>query len=1148
MNARTSLLAAAMTAAASAFAGECTYPFAWYKNNPVDDIQVPLTLLEGRNGFSYEGFADRAGGSDLRVYSGDTQLAYEIEAWNPDGASTVWVKLPRLEPAATLTLRWGDATAVKAEGCIWGEESSAVFHFPKEDQTKDSSVHAGQYASSGNEYVEDAPTACGHQFGTTSCNLKTPDGKVEQYAGLTNKFTISFWLRASGSKQGYLFNMRAQGTSSQFAILYKWSGANTLSWYSYAGTIVNGKTGNTAPSCPITLPTDMRWHHYAFTYDGSAMSGYLDGELKKTWTQAMSLIPWNLSKGYVSISGSSPTSDSPDCAMDELRFESVGRSADWVRAQCESQAQMVANRGADVAFVEYDGQSTLTNFPAYVTIDGNVSDGLGADPQLLGDLLSRKARVMSETGAELEYELDYVISNAAHRSAGLWVKVPEFTSASAVSVCRADCGYYYPNKPASAAKDFNIWTNDPYFAVWHLAGHQTARQIDSVAGREAVIRSGDSGSSSEWTGAQGAMDGPTGPYQAMRKGPSLARVCEAANEGPTALENVFTLSWWMKNDKYDDPNAQAYYLDAFGTAVIAGSGYASHGAGANKLCLWPSTSVSQACALTIPDAGWHHYAYACDGQTLRGYVDGVKVKEETGAYSISQTQSEIWLGNARSGRSKNGEYGGLDEVRLERICRGDDWIRACFRNQNVRRDGVFRVNAPHFAQASFGFGNANSATFTAKLSCREPSKVTLYYGETDGGTEPIGWQHAVSFGFMDEVEITRTLTGLDPDTPVFARFRASNVHGTAWSEPMYARAAVKVAGQWNLISVNYDGDAVLTNFPLCVRIPAGAELPAATNAVRFVDCETGAMLPFDTECWNPQGTSVFWVRVPELKRGTSFRMLKSRLGQNLTAWTGRSVWDSDYKRVYHFADSPVDPTADEFDSSVYAERLKMSSDLNRLYSSRSPDGAIGPCRYFPGHSENTKEAGNFKGPTDLPLNDFGNGCTFSFWLKVHDKTTQQVPLQAATTGFIYRFYVESGYLDFQLWYSLIVDGTTQDASGSYFKSNKVGIPSVDAWHHYALVHSGTNVVLYVDGEPGCAKPHALQLAGIKYGNQMCHTSFGNAVNEHNWLTNGSIDEYRVTTVPRSAAWLAAEYANQRPDSTFVTVGPTEQNGVLLFVR
>jgi hypothetical protein len=51
--------------------------------------------------------------------------------------------------------------------------------------------------------------------------------------------------------------------------------------------------------------------------------------------------------------------------------------------------------------------------------------------------------------------------------------------------------------------------------------------------------------------------------------------------------------------------------------------------------------------------------------------------------------------------------------------------------------------------------------------------------------------------------------------------------------------------------------------------------------------------------------------------------------------------------------------------------------------------------------------------------------------------------------------------------------------------------------------------------------------------------FGRRVYFWDYAWKGNLDEMRFSSVPRSASWIAAEYANQRSASTFLTVGAQE---------
>ncbi|MFM2220458.1 MAG: hypothetical protein RLZZ553_206 [Verrucomicrobiota bacterium] len=63
----------------------------------------------------------------------------------------------------------------------------------------------------------------------------------------------------------------------------------------------------------------------------------------------------------------------------------------------------------------------------------------------------------------------------------------------------------------------------------------------------------------------------------------------------------------------------------------------------------------------------------------------------------------------------------------------------------------------------------------------DPPSVTLFFGRTDGGTNPASWSSAVSCG-LQTGDFTRFINGLSPATAYFFRFRAINAGGTTWTE------------------------------------------------------------------------------------------------------------------------------------------------------------------------------------------------------------------------------------------------------------------------------------------------------------------------------------------------------------------------------
>ncbi len=73
-----------------------TFP-GYTRSETLTNIPLLVTLSTNIPGFSYADFANPFGG-DLRFTdeTGTTELSYEIEQWNTNGTSLVWVRVPLL--------------------------------------------------------------------------------------------------------------------------------------------------------------------------------------------------------------------------------------------------------------------------------------------------------------------------------------------------------------------------------------------------------------------------------------------------------------------------------------------------------------------------------------------------------------------------------------------------------------------------------------------------------------------------------------------------------------------------------------------------------------------------------------------------------------------------------------------------------------------------------------------------------------------------------------------------------------------------------------------------------------------------------------------------------------------------------------------
>ena len=141
----TLVLSASMMCGAKA--QSCRLTFSGYEGaETLKDFPALVKIPDGLTGFDYKDAT--MDGSDLAFFGADGKpLAYEIDTWNPEDDSYVWVRVPELTKATTITARWGQTcttagTATPARpslSCatagtpslrnVWSDDYLAVWHF-----------------------------------------------------------------------------------------------------------------------------------------------------------------------------------------------------------------------------------------------------------------------------------------------------------------------------------------------------------------------------------------------------------------------------------------------------------------------------------------------------------------------------------------------------------------------------------------------------------------------------------------------------------------------------------------------------------------------------------------------------------------------------------------------------------------------------------------------------------------------------------------------------------------------------------------------------------------------------------------------------------------------------------------------------------
>ena len=134
------LFAAALVAAFPVMAqNECRLTFSGYEGTEtLRDFPALVKITDGLTGFDYKD--STADGSDLVFFGADGKpLAHEIDTWDPEGVSYVWVRVPELTKATTIFVKWGDSQiqqsgnseTSKLLNSVWSDDYLAVWHFSK---------------------------------------------------------------------------------------------------------------------------------------------------------------------------------------------------------------------------------------------------------------------------------------------------------------------------------------------------------------------------------------------------------------------------------------------------------------------------------------------------------------------------------------------------------------------------------------------------------------------------------------------------------------------------------------------------------------------------------------------------------------------------------------------------------------------------------------------------------------------------------------------------------------------------------------------------------------------------------------------------------------------------------------------------------
>lgn len=346
---------------------------------------------------------------------------------------------------------------------------------------------------------------------------------------------------------------------------------------------------------------------------------------------------------------------------------------------------------------------------------------------------------------------------------------------------------------------------------------------------------------------------------------------------------------------------------------------------------------------------------------------------------------------------------------------------------------------------------------------------------------------------------------------------------------------------------NTNVDADLSYFPLLVEIAEtgggatniGADISDTTNGydIRFTDSDGTTLLSYERESLSVASnnlTATLWVKVPTVDHdaATDIYIYYGNAGAS-TDWTAENgsgdcsaitqakcVWkegsSQNFIGVWHLKESGTGSLGDYKDSTANA--------LNSINTTNQPSAIAGKI----GVGE------NFNGSTyfsvgDNDLLDFSTSATIAFWYKRPAAGVQTAVCKWASSQQSYCLQTST---DNNIYFS--VSGTGSNTV--YFASDNKYTDT--DWHQIAAVYDGVSLVVYLDGALVPGSSHGAIPASLYKGT----APFGNYYNAVIYM-NSTLDDLRVSSSVRSAAWIKFEYNNINSVNNEINVFSQEELNV-----
>ncbi len=694
------LFADPMPAVADSYERAFNIKFSGYTGSTtLTNFPALIRLSAARNDFKYSKCKDKSGG-DLRFFDANGNLlASEIDTWNTNGESLVWVSVPELNKRTVITACYGNANPPAVTPTdVWTNGYVGVWHMNAAEgaRTQHDATANIKHVTCPSTYADAVRSGVEGKIGLAArCGLRSDKlgGFEISDSGYFDGFgaiSVEAWTYRDegaptpGSKDSRSIVEKSRYTSSWLNgwSMYESDNSEKIGFYVYK----SDGTGKWL-SAPSTAPSQGEWHYHARTWDGATgentrtLDATTDSEVN---APASSETLRTVENGTLCIGNRSANANGTRAfqgVVDEVRVSSVARSADWVRASYDTVANEdfaqadIPNDWAlyphkfNLSFPGVEDGVTLTDFPVLVKIsEAGIPGFRYADCAKRG---GADLRFTDGNGTEpLPCEVEVWDTNGVSL---VWVKVPTLTNGTRI------IGYYGWNlAPAVVATD--VWDAN-YLAVWHMnAASDSLSQRDATANKRTI-----SLDAAYADNIVRGVDGIVGAaadfgHRADGKGNYGRSNSDGAFDGLTTA----TFEFWT-NQEVTPTNNNSYviYCGQASPTVNAYSMYQPNGGSTAAAYYNEARTYIWGGSATTPLNEWNHHAFRFDGVNGKAsYIQNSVSKYDKSdsnvkEHGIDAVKSQFCIGSFTTYSTTNANYMGLlDEVRISKVARSDAWVKA----------------------------------------------------------------------------------------------------------------------------------------------------------------------------------------------------------------------------------------------------------------------------------------------------------------------------------------------------------------------------------------------------------------------------------------------------------------------------------------